>query len=64
MISTQTDSELKIMLVTLKNAMVVSSVHISRIEKELKERGIDPRILSGPRLDPMNELDETTGDAE
>jgi len=63
-INTHTDSELKLMLVTLKNAMVASSVHISRIEKELKERGTDPRILSSPRSDPMSDLDEDTGDAE
>jgi hypothetical protein len=52
------------MLVTLKNAMVASSVHISRIEKELRERGTDSRILRNPRLDSLSDLDESTGDAE
>ncbi|PNX52886.1 MAG: hypothetical protein BV458_07360 [Thermoplasmata archaeon M9B2D] len=63
-VSAHTDSELKLMLVTLKNAMVASSVHISRIEKELKERGVDPRILSVPRLDSVSDFDENLGDAE
>ncbi len=63
-VSTHTDSELKLMLVTLKNAIVASSVHISRIEKELKERGVDSRILSSPRLDSVSEIDENIGDAE
>ncbi|MFW9961400.1 MAG: hypothetical protein ACFFDV_10295 [Candidatus Thorarchaeota archaeon] len=63
-VSTHTDSELKLMLVTLKNAIVASSVHISRIEKELKERGVDSRILSSPRVDFVSELDENIGDAE
>jgi hypothetical protein len=63
-ISTHTNSELKLMLVTLKNAMVASSVHISKIEKELKERGIDSRILSSPRVDSTSESDEHIGDAE
>jgi len=63
-VSTHTDSELKLMLVTLKNAMVASSVHISRIEKELKERGVDSRILSSPRVDSVSDLDENIGDAE
>jgi hypothetical protein len=62
--STHTDSELMLMLVTLKNAMVASSVHISRIEKELRERGTDSRILRNPRLDSLSDLDESTGDAE
>ncbi|MFW9958660.1 MAG: hypothetical protein ACFFCT_11375 [Candidatus Odinarchaeota archaeon] len=63
-IRTHTDSELKLMLVTLKNAIVASSVHISRIEKELEERGSDPRILSSPIQDCMSELKENNGDAE
>lgn len=63
-VSEHTDSELRLMLVTLKNAMVASSVHISRIEKELKERGVNSSILRSPRLDSVSELDENLGDAE
>jgi hypothetical protein len=62
--NTHTDSELKLMLVTLKNAMVVDSLDISRSERELKERGTDSRILSSSRIDSLSELDEIAGDAE
>jgi len=46
-LNTHSESDLKLMLVSLKNAMVTGTVHISRIEKELRKRGINPSILSG-----------------
>jgi hypothetical protein len=57
-IGTHTDAELKLMLVTLKNAIVAISVYISKIENELQERGVDTRILSSPRPATLNEIDE------
>ncbi len=44
-LSEHTDSDLRLMLVSLKNAKSVSMVHILRIEKELKKRGCDLTIL-------------------
>ena len=44
-LSNHSNSDLKLMLVSLKNAMTTSTVHISRIEKELRKRGIEPSIL-------------------
>ncbi|NHI89724.1 MAG: hypothetical protein EAX87_09380 [Candidatus Thorarchaeota archaeon] len=65
-VSDHTDGELRLMLVTLKNAIVASSVHISKIEHELKKRNANPRILSGPRLELLSgiEIDEDIGDIE
>jgi len=48
-LSTHSDCDLKLMLVSLKNTMVTGAVHISRIEKELRRRGIEPSILGGSR---------------
>lgn len=57
-IGTNSDVELKLMLVALRNAIVAISVHISRIENELQERGVDTRILSGLRPTTLSEIDE------
>jgi hypothetical protein len=61
-----TDDELRLMLVTLKNAIVAGSVHISKIENELRKRKVDSRILSATRQDLMSriEIDDYTGDEE
>ncbi len=44
-LSEHTESDLKLMLVSLKNARIASSVHILRIKRELKKRGCNPTIL-------------------
>jgi hypothetical protein len=45
-LSEHTDNDLRLMLVSLKNVRCASSVHILRIERELKKRGSKLRILS------------------
>lgn len=57
-IHTHTEDELRLMLVTLRNSIVASSVHISRIENELRKRGVDRRILSVPQVDSLSDIDE------
>ena len=44
-LSQHTDSDLKLMRVSLKNAISASTVHMLRIERELKKRGCDLTIL-------------------
>ena len=44
-LSKHTDSDLKLMLISLKNAQRASTVHIVRIERELKRRGSSLSIL-------------------
>ncbi|MFX0108290.1 MAG: hypothetical protein ACFE7R_08405 [Candidatus Hodarchaeota archaeon] len=44
-VSGHTNSDLKLMLVSLKNARDVASVYISKIERELKKRDCKPAIL-------------------
>jgi len=44
-LSEHTESDLKLMLVSLKNARVASSVHIQRIERELKKRGCSLTVM-------------------
>jgi hypothetical protein len=44
-LSEHTDSDLRLMLVSLKNARCASTVHILRIERELKKRGSKLTIL-------------------
>lgn len=64
--SSHTDAELRLMLVTLKNAVIASSVHISKIENELRKRGKSSRILSSARADSVSELEieENPGDVK
>ncbi|MFW9976268.1 MAG: hypothetical protein ACFFDQ_13435 [Candidatus Thorarchaeota archaeon] len=63
-VNAHTDHELRLMLVSLKNTIVASSVHISRIENELRKRGKVSSILENARLVPLDELeiDEDFGD--
>jgi hypothetical protein len=44
-LSEHTENDLKLMLVSLKNTLSVSTVHIARIERELKKRGCSMSIL-------------------
>lgn len=44
-LSEHTNSDLRLMLVSLKNARWASTVHILRIERELKKRGSKLTIL-------------------
>jgi len=44
-LSEHTDSDLKLMRVSLKNAINVSMVHLLKIERELKNRGCNLTIL-------------------
>ncbi|MFX0046027.1 MAG: hypothetical protein ACFE8Z_09280 [Candidatus Hermodarchaeota archaeon] len=44
-LSEEKESDLKLMLVSLKNTRVATSVHIQRIEKELKRRGCSLTLL-------------------
>jgi hypothetical protein len=44
-LSKHSDSDLRLMLVSLKNARCASIVHIHRIERELKKRGSSLTIL-------------------
>nr|KXH75706.1 MAG: hypothetical protein AM325_16020 [Candidatus Thorarchaeota archaeon SMTZ1-45] len=64
--SSNTDAELRLMLVTLKNTVIASSVHISRIENELRKRGKSSRILSSARANSVSEfeIEEDTGDVK
>ncbi|MHA1948394.1 MAG: hypothetical protein ACW99G_07655 [Candidatus Thorarchaeota archaeon] len=43
------DGDLRMSLVTLKNAQSVLGFHISRIEKELKKRGVSKYIIHQSR---------------
>lgn len=42
------DSDLQLMLVSLKNAKIASTVHIIKIERELEKRGCSSSILGKP----------------
>ena len=44
-ISKHSDSDLRLMRVSLMNTIAAASVHLLRIEKELKERGSELKIL-------------------
>ena len=44
-LSKHTEGELKLMLISLKNAQRASTVHIGRIERELTKRGCSLSIL-------------------
>ena len=44
-LSKHTDSDLKLMWISLKNAQSVSTVHIVRIERELMKRGCSLSML-------------------
>ncbi|MFW9925816.1 MAG: hypothetical protein ACFFDM_03500 [Candidatus Thorarchaeota archaeon] len=44
-LSEQTENDLKLMRVSLKNAISVSTVHMRRIERELEKRGCNLTIL-------------------
>ena len=44
-LSEHSDSDLRLMLVSLKNTSVAVSVHIQRIERELRKRGSKLTIL-------------------
>ena len=44
-LSEHTESDLKLMLISLKNTLCVSTLHIGRIEGELKKRGCSLSIL-------------------
>ena len=44
-LSEHSESDLKLMRVSLKNAISASSVHLLRIERELKKRGSNLTIL-------------------
>ena len=44
-LSAHTNSDLKLMLVSLKNTAIATSVHIHRIERELESRGCNLTIL-------------------
>ena len=40
------DSDLRLMRVSLKNTITAASVHLQRIERELKERGSSLKIIN------------------
>ena len=44
-LSEHTDNDLKLMRVSLKNAITASTIHLLRIERELKKRGSSLTIL-------------------
>ncbi len=44
-LSEHTDSDLRLMRVSLKNTIIASTVHLLRIERELKKRGSSLTIL-------------------
>ncbi|MFW9945113.1 MAG: hypothetical protein ACFFB7_08955 [Candidatus Sifarchaeia archaeon] len=44
-LSEETERDLKLMLVSLKNTRVATTVHIQRIERELKRRGCSLTLL-------------------
>ncbi|MFX1579724.1 MAG: hypothetical protein ACFFBJ_08735, partial [Promethearchaeota archaeon] len=44
-LSDHTDSDLRLMRVSLMNAISVSMIHLLKVERELKNRGCNPRIL-------------------
>jgi hypothetical protein len=48
-LKTDTDADLRIQLVSLKNAESALIVHIKRIERELENRGSHTQILGYPR---------------
>ncbi|MFW9926141.1 MAG: hypothetical protein ACFFDM_05160 [Candidatus Thorarchaeota archaeon] len=51
-----TDDELRLSIVTLKNAMMNITVCMSRIERELKNRGASTSIFRSIREKPLPEL--------
>ncbi|MFX1272774.1 MAG: 4Fe-4S binding protein [Promethearchaeota archaeon] len=57
------DSDLKLMLVSLKNTISTCSVYVSKIERELKKRGVVPTILHDPERKTLTESEaEIIGD--
>ncbi len=52
------DDELRLSLVTLKNALVNVTVCISKLERELKKRGVSTSLLESVRAAPSPEIIE------
>ncbi len=65
-IKEHSNNELRLMLVTLKNAIVATSVQITRIENELKHRGTDFGILTSTKARSKSEIEfhEWHGEAQ
>jgi len=63
-IKEHSDNELRLMLVTLKNAIVATSVQVMRIENELKGRGADFGILTSTKARSVSEFDLLEGHGE
>lgn len=62
-VAAHSDSDLKLMLVSLKNTISACSVYVSKIEKELKKRGVVPTILHDPERKALTESEtEIIGD--
>ncbi|NHI90025.1 MAG: hypothetical protein EAX87_10930 [Candidatus Thorarchaeota archaeon] len=51
-----TDDELRLSMVTLKNAMVNITICLNRIERELKRRGASTSLIRNMRTAPSPEL--------
>jgi len=45
-LSEDSDSDLRLMRVSLKNAIAAASVHLERVERELKKRGSSLKIIN------------------
>ncbi|MHA3963787.1 MAG: hypothetical protein AM325_009620 [Candidatus Thorarchaeota archaeon SMTZ1-45] len=54
--SSCTDDELRLSIVTLKNAQINITVCIDRLERELKKRGASTSLLKNMRGEPTPEL--------
>ncbi|MFW9920923.1 MAG: hypothetical protein ACFFED_15085 [Candidatus Thorarchaeota archaeon] len=55
-VSACSDDDLRLSLVTLKNAQANVTVCIRRLERELKRRGVSPSLLASVRGEPSPEI--------
>ncbi|MGY5853394.1 MAG: hypothetical protein RTU92_07520 [Candidatus Thorarchaeota archaeon] len=54
--SSCTDDEIRLSIVSLKNAIVSITVCMTKLERELKKRGVTSSILKSMRGQPSTEL--------
>ncbi|MFW9964875.1 MAG: hypothetical protein ACFFCX_15000 [Candidatus Sifarchaeia archaeon] len=54
--SSCTDDEIRLSLVTFKNALINITICMDRLERELKKRGASTSILQNMRGEPTPEL--------
>ena len=61
-VKSATDADLRLSLVSLKNALSAISVHVSRIEQELENRHVSKYIIHQERDTSLNFVHTSTKD--